>query len=155
MAVSRKVGYSVGVASIRGTALNLATIGSGFTVTRFKCQGKLIFAQATNFATYVATGVWGAALQSAPTPGPPTAWNASGSDASIMAFANAEPDGLERVFWAPGNASAQLVATFQATVEWRGQMLLTTGTDFFFVPVDVTNAASTFKLSVAWQLWYG
>lgn len=155
MAVNRQVGYNVGSTSIRGTELNVATIGAGFTLTQFKVTAKFIFAQSNNVATYTAQGVWGVALQYGPTGSPPTAWNSSGGSTSILAFDNAEPEGLERIVWAPNTASMNIVPTFTSSLEWRGQLLLAASTDFFVVPVDVTNAAATYKFSAAWQLWYG
>lgn len=155
MAVQRAVGYHIDSAAGRGEFVNLTTVGSGFTVTQFRVTAKYNFSPVSGISAYTPVGVWGVALQRAATGSTPPAWNSNASDTSIMAFDNAEPVGLERIFWAPSTAAADISVSFTSTLEFRGQLLLSASTDFFAVPVDVTNAQATFKASIAWQIWYG
>ena len=154
MTVNRQVGYVQNPTASRGERVNLGTVNIPNVLCRVTVTWKMIFAQASNISTYTGLGVWGCAIQYAATGSQPPAWNGAPNDASILAYDNAEPVGLERIFWAPSTAGASIVATFANTASWRGQLRIPGNHDIFAVPVDITNAAGTFQFSAAWQAWY-
>jgi hypothetical protein len=157
MTVNRVTGVTIDTTFTQFHRYLLVTVAGGWTVTRFKATAKWIFAQSSDVNTYVATADWSHSLSVGLHGGtePPLPSNGP-TDPSIMEFDLAEPEGLERIFWAPNTAAMNIVATFTKTIEWRGQMHLAAQNDFYYMKDNngQTGSASS-QITIAWSLWYG
>ena len=132
----------------------LGSVASGWCVSRFKATAKWMTAQATGVTTDVLAAEWTVSLSQGLHGGTePPLPSAGPTDSSIMAFDLAEPVGLERIFWAPSSSEMNIVTSFTASIEWRGQMHLAAETDFYFMMDNNAAGSLDFTISIGWSIW--
>lgn len=154
--LSRLVGTVVDQTLTQYHKYLLAVVDSGNLISSITCCAKYMFPQ-LEANTDTLAGFWSHSIgwvahNASP---PPFGW-ASDADDSILAYDLAEPDGLERIFWAPSSDTASILVSFTKTIKFRGQLLCTEDVDIYYLK-DTNNqsGASMSMTSIGWSIWFG
>lgn len=134
-----------------------ATIDSGNLITAITVRAKYMFASAGGFSAISPVGVWSHSISwvAHGATAPPFGY-VSDADDSILAYDLAEPEGLERIFWAPATDSVAEASSFTSTIKFRGQLLCEENIDLYYL--KDTNGQSGVQESTttfAWSIWFG
>lgn len=131
-------------------------VDAGSLISNITICAKYMFQQAA-LSTDNLVGLWSHSIGwvAHGASAPPFGW-AAPSDDSILAYDLAEPDGLERVFWAPSSDTASIVPSFTKTIRFRGQLRVTEDIDLYYLK-DANNQSSvpTSTTTFAWSVWFG
>jgi hypothetical protein len=155
MGTNRYVTYIPHSGSYTGTHIQLfPAIAGNYVVTRVRVTAKFSFASSAA-AGYFIVGQWGHCISLGLNGATPPNWMGSPSDSTIVAFDNAEPDGLERIFLTTTASPAVILISFTRTLEWRGQFHIGANTVTYFYFGNAWGAVlPDFSIDLACQLWY-
>lgn len=154
--LSRLVGTTVDQTLTQYHKYLFAVVDSGNLISKITVCAKYMFAQET-LSTDTLEGFWSHSIGwvAHGAAAPPFGWQ-SNADDSILAYDLAEPDGLERIFWAPASDSFGLLVSFTKTIRFTGQLLCTEDIDLYYLK-DVNNisTAPESTTTFAWSVWFG